>query len=306
MRMQSYEEYTAPIGAYPQMIGVVARPAHGERQRDGMAVVLLGAGLVHHVGPNRLTVRLARRLAALGLASLRFDHRGVGDSSPGVDGRPLDVSAIEEAREAMDYLERREGLRRFVLLGICSGAETALNTAREDARVVGVGMVNGGGQFTGTAWDAYEYARNQVRYYLRQAIFNPDSWRRALTGRIQYRLLLGSLLLRIRDRLAPPAEIASAASDTARDVEQIVARGVQVLWVHSEGDSTRNYFETMFGKDASGLVASGRVRLEDIPYVDHTLTARHGQERFLDIVEHWLSGFEGAAGDSIVSSAVVS
>lgn len=303
--MPTYEEYTAAIGTYPQMIGVVTRPAHAERPRDSRAVVLLGAGLVHHVGPNRLAVRLARRLATLGLACLRFDHRGVGDSSSGIDGRPFNASAVEEAREAMDFLERREGLRSFVLLGICSGADTALHAARKDSRVVGIGMINGGGQGVETAWDAYEYARKQVQYYLREAIFNADSWRRALTGRAQYRLLVGALLLRIRDRFAPPAQIVGAASATGHDVEQLVARGVQVLWIFSERDATRNYFETMFGRDADGLVASDRVRLTSIPYVDHTLTARHGQERFLDIVEHWLNGFGNMVDVSAIPRMVV-
>lgn len=290
--MNVYEEHTASIGAQPQMVAVVARPACGAAQRSAMAVVLLGAGPVHHVGPNRLTVRLARRLAARGLASVRFDHRGVGDSAPRSDGQSFEVGAVEEAREVMDHLGESEDLRSFVFLGICSGADTALNVALEDPRVVGAVMINGGGQGVGTEWDAYEYARSQTRYYLRSAVLNLDSWRRALTGRIQYRRLFAALIHQIRNRLGPPEEAVSAASKTAGDIEGLVTRGVRLLWVQSERDSSRDYFETMFGKDAGHLVASGRVRLEVIPFVDHTLTARHGQERFFDVVERWLDAFE--------------
>lgn len=290
--MTIHDEYTASIGAHPQMVGVVARPTCGGQRRSAMGVVLLGAGLVHHVGPNRLMVRLARRLAARGLVSVRFDHRGIGDSAPRPDGKPFEVSAVEEAREVMNYLQESEGIRTFVLIGICSGAETALNTAIEDHRIVGVGMINGGGQGAGTAWDAYEYARSQVRYYLREALFSLDSWRRALTGRIQYRLLVAALVHRIRSRLAPSEEVVSAARERAVDIETMTARGVRILWTHSERDFSRDYFDTMFGKDAHDVLASGRVRREVIPFVDHTLTARHGQQRFLEIVERWLDGFE--------------
>jgi len=283
-----YEEYTTAIGTRPQMVGVVARSAADVRRRAAPAVVLLGAGLVHHVGPNRLIVHLARRLAARGLASVRFDHRGIGDSAPRLDGKPFEVSAVEEAREVMDHLEMREGVHHFVLLGICSGAETALAAAREDPRVVGVGMVNGGGQGAGAAWDAYEYSRSQVRYYLREAVFNLDSWRRALTGRIRYRLLITALVRRVRDRLARPAAVESAARQTSRDIEALAGRGVHFLWAHSERDFSRDYFDTMFGKDAKNLFASGRVRREIIPFVDHTFTARHAQARFLEVVERWL------------------
>jgi pimeloyl-ACP methyl ester carboxylesterase len=292
MSASAYEEYAAPIGAHPRMIGVVARPARNAQRRSALAVILLGAGLVHHVGPNRLTVRLARRLAGRGLASLRFDHRGIGDSAPRADGKPFEVGAVEEVREAMDYVEEQEDVHAFVLLGICSGAQTSLNVALEDSRVVGVGMINGGGEGAGTAWDAYEYARRQVRHYLKHAVLSPDSWRRALTGRIQYRRLFGVLAHRIRNRLAPSAEVVDAASETAGEIKGLLTDGVRLLWVHSENDFSRDYFDTMFGKDAQNLIATDRVRLEVIPFIDHTLTARHGQERFLNVVENWLDDFE--------------
>ena len=45
-------------------------------------VVLLNAGIIHRIGPNRLYVQLARRLASRGHAVLRFDLAGIGDSEP--------------------------------------------------------------------------------------------------------------------------------------------------------------------------------------------------------------------------------
>ena len=61
--MSVHEERAATIGSDPQMVGIVTRPAGDDRPRSMTGVVLLGAGLVHHVGPNRLMVRLARRNA---------------------------------------------------------------------------------------------------------------------------------------------------------------------------------------------------------------------------------------------------
>jgi len=290
--MNAYEEVAALIGCQAPMVGIVTRPARGSAKRSAVAVVLLGAGPVHHVGPNRLTVRLARRLAECGLVSVRFDHRGVGDSAPRADGQPFNVGAVDEAREVMNYLAENDGLHAFVFLGICSGADTALKVALEDPRVVGAVMINGGGQGVGTEWDAYEYSRTQTRHYLKNAVRSLDSWRRAFTGRIQYGRLLAALIHRMRNRGGPPEEAVRAAGKTARDIEGLVARGVRLLWVHSEDDLSRGYFETMFGKDARHLVASGGVLLEVIPFVDHTFTARHGQERLMKAVESWLAAFE--------------
>jgi pimeloyl-ACP methyl ester carboxylesterase len=292
--MSHYEEHALLLGAQPRMVGVLARGGGQVSERRRVAVLLLGAGLVHHVGPNRLMVALARRLAGRGFVSLRFDHRGIGDSSPRIDGKPFEACAVEEAREAMDFLAATEGFEAFVLLGICSGAETALGAALEDRRVVGVGMINGGGQGAGGAWDTYEYSRLQVRHYLTNAMLSIDAWRRALTGRIQYRRLVAALMLRVRNLRGAPEEVAAAAREMARNIEGLAARGVRLLWLHSEKDFSRDYFDTMFPQGIDDLLRTGHVELECLRFVDHTMTPRHGQERFLARVQGWVDGFEGA------------
>lgn len=286
--MNSYEEYTALVGTDSRMVAVVTRPARGERRPEATGVVLLGAGLVHHIGPNRLMVNLARRLAGCGYACVRFDHCGIGDSYPQDDGRPFEVVACDETKEVMDWFSHAEGVRSFVLLGICSGAETALRATLLDRRIEGGVMVNGGGQGAGSDWDVFEYVRGEARNYLKQSFFSFDSWYRALTGRIQYRRLFGILMAHMRNRLFPSPQVAEAASGVARDVEAIVERGARLLWVQSEGDFSRDYFETMFGKDAQRLSDSGCVQIEVLSFVDHILTGRHAQQRFLDTVEQWL------------------
>src|SRR5205823_3052307 len=53
------------------------------------AIVLLDAGATYRIGPNRLHVELARRLARDGDLVLRIDQSGIGDSAPR-DGAPDD------------------------------------------------------------------------------------------------------------------------------------------------------------------------------------------------------------------------
>src|SRR5690606_31524618 len=167
--------------------------------------------------------------------------------------------------EVMDHLAQTDNVHAFVLLGICSGAETALGTAAADPRVVGICMINGGGQGAGAAWDTYEYARVQVRHYLTNALLSADAWRRALTGRIQYRRLVAALGLRLRNLFAKPEEVTTAASETAANIERLTARGLNILWVHSEKDFSRDYFATMFPNGLEHLLGSGRVRHEVLP-----------------------------------------
>jgi pimeloyl-ACP methyl ester carboxylesterase len=298
--MKGFTEQPALIGAAPPLVSVITRPAGHPR---GTAVIILGAGLAHRVGPNRMTVRAARLLAGMGYVVARFDHRGIGDSGPRRDSRPFTEVSVEETREVMDYLTRHQGVTDFVLMGICSGAETALRTGYADQRVVGVGLINGGGQGYSADWESYEYVRGEARNYLKRSLFSLDSWWRALTGRIQYRRLLLILLQRVRNRVAPPEAVAVASQRAATDIERLLARGVRVLWLQSQGDFSQDYFNTMFGADAPRLLPAGSVRLETIPFTDHTLTDRYSQTRVLELIAGWLSDTPEPASNRLKQEA---
>lgn len=284
--MRGYEEQAVLIGTAPAMVGVVTHPA--TRTPGEVAIIILSAGLVHHVGPHRQSVHMARQLAARGHVSARFDHRGFGDSGARRDKRSFYEGAVDEACEVMDYLERHYGVHRFVLIGICSGAETALRTAARHERVVGVGLINGGGQGYGAAWDTYEHVRGEARHYLRNSLLSLDSWRRALTGQIRYKRLLAVMLRRARNVLAPPKVVVDASRQAVSDVDAIVERAGRILWLQSEGDFSQDYFDTMFGRNAGSFLENGSVRREIMTYADHTLTERYSQQRVLEIIEQWL------------------
>src|SRR5882672_7230784 len=59
-----------------QLVGVLARP---DQPRDVGVVVVVG-GPQYRVGSHRQFILLARTLASEGIACLRFDYRGMGDS----------------------------------------------------------------------------------------------------------------------------------------------------------------------------------------------------------------------------------
>lgn len=86
------------------------------------------------VSSHRLLVLLARRLAAAGVAALRFDCRGSGESQG--DFSEMTVSReVEDVEAAFDYVRRQPGLdpERVMLLGFSMGglvSALALDTVR--------------------------------------------------------------------------------------------------------------------------------------------------------------------------------
>jgi pimeloyl-ACP methyl ester carboxylesterase len=113
------------------MFGILAEPALRTPRAD-CCVLLLNAGGVRHTGPNRMWVQAARRWAAAGVASLRLDLHGVGES----DGdQNLDIPSlyqeqmVDQVELAMDSLHSLRGFRRFAAIGLCSGAFWAFHAA---------------------------------------------------------------------------------------------------------------------------------------------------------------------------------
>jgi pimeloyl-ACP methyl ester carboxylesterase len=123
------------------LFGVLTRPPT-DLDRDSTAVVLVAGGwLTTSADRNRTFVRIARELAADGLVAFRFDYHGIGEST-GVHGpyrlREPDVLDLDAALEWL----RGQGICRFVLVGVCFGARTALQVAADRPDVEALALVS--------------------------------------------------------------------------------------------------------------------------------------------------------------------
>ena len=149
-------ERVVHIGETGGVYGILSESDAGSPGHRLPAVIFLNAGFTPRTGPRRIHVQIARRLNERGIASLRLDLPGIGDSAARSDGLPARQGAREEIRAAMDYLTDDLGFERFVVFGICSGADYAFRVGREDHRVAGLILVNG---------YSYRTAGNLVRHY---------------------------------------------------------------------------------------------------------------------------------------------
>ena len=146
------------FGPGGSLLGILTLAA-GSRL-DAPGLILLNAGLIHRVGPNRLYVTLARRLAALGFPCLRFDISGIGDSVIAGRDMPISERALRDIRLAMDVVTQTVGCDRFVVMGLCAGAVAAHVAAVADERVAGSIQLDG---------YAYPTLGSYVRHYLPKA-----------------------------------------------------------------------------------------------------------------------------------------
>src|SRR5499433_2699330 len=134
------KEEAVQFGEGKALVGIVSSVPHVSGNKP--AVLLLNPGIVHRAGPGRIYVKIARALAARGFTVLRFDFSGIGDSAVRLDNRRFEESSVDETRAAMSFLHATRGCDCFILMGGCSGAAVALETAGLDRRAIGVIAIN--------------------------------------------------------------------------------------------------------------------------------------------------------------------
>jgi alpha-beta hydrolase superfamily lysophospholipase len=299
-------EHAFLFGDSGGLVGVVTDPPGfvQSHSADGrLGAILLNAGVIHRVGPSRLYVHLARELAALGCVAARFDHSGIGDSSVRRDGSSFEESSLVEAREAMDALQESRGVERFVLIGLCSGAVTAFDTAGVDARVVGVIMINPQGFDLSPEWNNYIVNRGDARRYWTQSMFSVRSWWNALTGRVDYKRLAAVLWRRAAGPGNAKSVVASVVTRVGADLEKLMRRQVRTLLVCSEGDDGIEYMNVILQQDVRTMASAAHLSVEILPGADHSLTLLDSQRRVVDVVRTWAASFASAGSGAQVSDA---
>lgn len=105
-------------------------------------VILSNVGIHPRGGPFRINVHIARSLAAQGFSSFRFDLSGHGDSGQHTEISDVYKQRILDVKDALDYLEQFKSEKRFIIIGICSGAQLAHSVAARDERVRGVVLID--------------------------------------------------------------------------------------------------------------------------------------------------------------------
>jgi pimeloyl-ACP methyl ester carboxylesterase len=171
-------ERALEFGPGRRLVGVLAHSDATAPARD-IAVLITNSGIIHRVGANRLHVRLARSLAERGYSCLRYDLPGIGDSERIGTGSHTELENLTATRAALDALEQAGVARRFIMIGLCSGADHSFRVACGDPRVAGAVLIDPTVMFSTRRHNAHRVLRT-----VRRAI-RPRHWARALTGKPQ-------------------------------------------------------------------------------------------------------------------------
>jgi pimeloyl-ACP methyl ester carboxylesterase len=257
-------------------IAVLSRPS-GDPTGE-VAVVFFNSGLLHRVGPFRLHVDLSRRLAEQGIAALRIDQSGKGDSERR-QGISFEEAIKRDFEEAAAFLKSTVGATKFIVIGLCSGADDGLYLCSQYPEIVGAVLLE-------------PYAARTPKFYRRHyapRLLRMTSWA-AWAGRVARSL---------HERVSSPRKASDAVDmgvlrafpgheEIRRRYLSAVERRARLLCIFT-GASTRYY--NYAGQLAEGLGLRDRTGLISeihLPWAKHTYPLVSHRQQLIDYVCGWM------------------
>jgi len=281
-----------------ELIGIVAIPKAAPCHHVG--VVVLVGGPQYRAGSHRQFTLLCRHLAEQGIASLRFDYHGLGDS----DGPPaLGVEGVEDdLRAAIDAFALAVPTATGVVLwGLCGAASASALYAESDARVTGLVMLN--------PWVRTEegLAKTRLRHYYLGRMADPAFWARIARGDVAVASAVGSFGASVLKAVGwgrgsastsashAPEGIGAAPVEheslPARMLNSLQQRKLPTLVVLSgDTDLTANEFRQVAGGSAASRrwMNSPGVECHEIEGSNHTFARAEWRDRVAAVTTRWV------------------
>ncbi len=266
------------FGPANSLVGTLVVTAHGARVPG---VVLMSSGFASRSGPNRLNVRLARSLAAAGHSTLRFDYSGVGDSPRAAQAGDEAALRKEELGLAIDALVHASGCSRVILVGLCASTDYCIARAREDRRVVGLVLL-----------DPFSYANWKSKVLLLLGKLAVPDLRARVRRQLQWPVggdkdalpSAPAVDRAIWNELRPKP----SRQQFAHALQELLARGVELLVVHTSYAAERHNYEGQFADTHPELRGLANIRIVWLPMADHTYSRVWMKERLFAALERWL------------------
>lgn len=243
------------------------------------ALVILNSGVMHRVGTCRTSVILARAVANSGTLVLRFDLSGIGDSVPRSSGHSDLDRANEEIISAMDYLQREFGINKFLMYGLCSGAQNSFGTALQDERIIGLAGIDG------YAYRTLKFYRRKIAQRILKLSFWINTARRILAKFSKPENSDEDEMNLAADNMwpeYPPRE------EVEMGYQKLVSRGVEFLVIFTGGREDEYNYRDQFYDMYPAVDFKRQLELKRFPSASHIMAEPVHQEEILASIQNWV------------------
>lgn len=271
-----------------QLVGVLSLP-HAPRSRGVLVVV---GGPQYRAGSHRQFTLLARHLAAAGFPCMRFDYRGMGDSTGA--SRSFEHVGPDLHCAIETFVARVPGLREVVLWGLCDAASAALMFGVQHPDVHGLVLLN--------PWVRSEatFSQVRIRHYYKGRLLSGGLWGKVLRGELDWRRSFASLLDTVRAAYTRGSKAVPGDADRTAGLpfQARMAAGVSsfdapALLIISGRDLTAREFLDHAAHEPQWRSAMARPLFSrvDLAGADHTFSEQHWQAEVERATLAWLQSW---------------
>jgi exosortase A-associated hydrolase 1 len=249
------------------LVAIVSEPKAAPK----VGVLVVVGGPQYRAGSHRQFVLLGRRLSEAGIAVMRFDYRGMGDST----GNPVsfEQTGPDIAGALTSFLEACPSLQRVALWGLCDAASACLLYWHRspDPRVSGMVLLN--------PWVRSEatLAKVHLTQYYPQRLASRDFWVRLIAGKVDVIRALRALAKRFSalNRAHIDGTSRVQFGFQSKMLDALKDFGGPILLITSDRDLTAMEFLEHCRSTGTfeELVARGNVEHHALAAADHTFSS---------------------------------
>lgn len=269
------ERYISLASGNASLSAVLHTATNGQCSQTG--VVIIVGGPQYRVGSHRQFVKLSRFLADNGIASMRLDTSGMGDSSGSKAAFYQQDNDIETAITA--FMQHNPQLKKLVLWGLCDAASAILiKLQTPDPRISGIVLLN--------PWvrQQHSHAEVMLKHYYLKRLFSRQFWQKMLGGGVALRHSLKDIWQTLQQRKAQHSSTAPTPEANEQNYVQLMLQGWQryqgkTLLITSGNDLTAQEFLTLCAQQPPWQAEKNSALWLNLPEANHTFASANWRQQ---------------------------
>jgi alpha-beta hydrolase superfamily lysophospholipase len=242
-----------------------------DEQRIKAGLIFVHAADGNRLGPHRMFVEFADKLKYYGIASLRFDIRGCGDSEGSPAGSDINPD-IEDLLNAVRFFASKHKLPKVFLLGISRGARVCVSALAEHGLPVD-GAVLLSTPFSGPKAAAKKFTDRLKKYLYK--LTEPENLKKFLSGKANPKQIAKTLFFALNSQ-----------KRYRRDSDGFATR-CPLLFIYGSKDPLAADSAIHYGRICEKFKIP--FKTAEIKNANHSFFHYHWKEQLLEMIIEWLT-----------------
>lgn len=290
MSSPSFRERVVQFGRAAHLNGILTLPK-GLSGEPSACLIMTNSGILPRTGASRLQVELARHVSTLGIASIRFDLSGLGDSGIPESAESIQDIVDTDIRDALYFAKEQFPQSSLIGFGLCSGAYDFFRCLELNDELSAAVIVDLASQYNN---------RNHLLRHYAGRMTNMGTWKSLISHPMRKVTAFKSRMHSINT--AEHGQSANESEEAEIGVRPLIARkrfesildksladGVKLLFIFTGGMSELYNYQDQFADTFPLQCESDKISWQHVPEADHVFSRKSNRDQLNLHMQNWLA-----------------